>query len=324
MRGDPLAVFIERFGRRRVDPEGITVYLIERLGNQLFAYSAALALARRLGVPCYANLAFFHHSRPKREYDKTYALDGFESGLRIPSDPRYHRPIMLGQPSRKYCQVWYRYLSRSPIFLERSTRYDPRIEGVDAGATLLGLFQSWRYFDQIRGELQQRIATLKNPSAWYTSVARELRPGSGAIALNVRRGDYMLPRQLTRQGLVGSGYYFEAVRVMRQMGLDGPVYVASDSLDIALEELQLVENVVPLDPPTGIDPLEVMVLLSRADGLAIANSTFSWWAAYIGERRGQVVIAPRPWFVGGDLDSRDLFPYSWLTLDRDMIPSQDA
>jgi hypothetical protein len=317
-------------GQRRADPNGITVYLIERLGNQLFAYSTALRAARRLGVPCYANLGFFRGPRPKRNYEKVYALGGFASDLVVPLDDRYHRPLFLAQPMQTYSRVWYRYLSRlaptfgaPPVFAERSNLYDARIEDVEPGTTLLGGFQSWRYFDDIREEIQARLTALTHPSEWYSSAARDLRPGSGAIALNVRRGDYMLPQQQVRQGLVGRGYYLQAARLLRQMGLDGPIYVASDSLSVALGELRGLKNVVPIDPPPGTDPLEVLVLLSRADGLAIGNSTFSWWAAYLGARPEQVVVAPRPWVVRSGRDTRDLLPRSWLTLDRDACSSAD-
>jgi hypothetical protein len=60
-----------------------------------------------------------------------------------------------------------------------------------------------------------------------------------------------------------------------------------------------------------------VLILSRVDGLVIANSSFSWWAGFIGERPGRVVIAPRPWFTQTKLDTRDLLLPDWLSVDRD-------
>lgn len=312
-------------GPRRADRDRVTVYLIERLGNQLFAWAAALAVCRRIGVPCYANLSFFNHVRPRRDYEKRFALGGFANDLVIPTSGKYHRPIWFAQPAQDYAQLWHRHIvgrvpivGKHPTFVERKVSYDQRIELVDRGTTLVGLFQSWRYFDEIRDEIRERISSLKAPSDWFREVSREIRPGTGSIALNVRRGDYALPRQQQRQGLVGRGYYFEAVSLLRRLGLDGPIYVASDSLDVAMTELRDLEDAKPIDPPPGVDPLEVMILLSRADGLAIANSTFSWWAAYLGGRADQVVVAPRPWTIQARRDDRNLLPAPWLTIDRDV------
>jgi hypothetical protein len=71
-----------------------------------------------------------------------------------------------------------------------------------------------------------------------------------------------------------------------------------------------------IDPPPGTNPYEVVLVLSRVDALVTANSSFSWWAGYLGKRKGHVVIAPRPWFTQADMDTRDLLPPDWLTLDR--------
>jgi hypothetical protein len=141
-------------------------------------------------------------------------------------------------------------------------------------------------------------------------------PGRGAVALHVRRGDYVLPEQQRVQGLVTEDYYVRALDVLQRMGFDGTVFVASDSIDLAVKELHGVAHVVPIDPPPGTKDFEVLLLLSRADALVAANSSFSWWAGYLGTRPGHVVLAPRPWMTRVDFDTRDLLPKDWLTLDR--------
>lgn len=313
----------------RTEP-GITAYLLERLGNQLFIYGAALAQARRLSVPCYANLAFFRQARPRRQYSKHYGLSGFDNGLKVPSDPHAHRPLLLPYPAHRSARLLHGAIGpHNPagrsVFTEHDLQYDCRIDQVRPGTTLFGFFQSWRYLTTVSDELRHRITTLTNPSSWYNQLSTQLRPNQGHIVLNLRRGDYLHPTHNSVHGVIGPTYYRQALSILRRLGYDGNIYVASDSLDIAMAELAGLPGLLPINPPSHTDPIEVLVLLSRADAFVAANSTFSWWAAYLGEQRGRTVIAPRPWYAVPTLPTHDLLPPTWLTLgDPGLIVNSDA
>jgi len=305
--------------------DGVTAYMWERLGNQLFVWAAALAQATRLGCPCYANLSVFHSKRPKRDYTKMFALESFDHGMTIVGDPKEHKQLFLGYPAVAPATFWHNqvrpnlpWLAQSaPVFMEAAFQYDIRVNTIVPGTTMLGLFQSWRYFASIDAEIRGRMADLKNPSAWFSEASARLVPGAGSIVLNVRRGDYLMPTNQRVIGLTTREYYAEALALLRACGLNGTVYVASDSLDDAMRELRGLGALSPIEVPAGTDPFEILVLLSRADGFVAANSSFSWWAGYLGTRPGRPVIAPRPWFTDSSVDDRDLLPGSWLTLGRD-------
>jgi hypothetical protein len=308
---------------RKAQPDGLTLYPIERLGNQLFSYAAVFAQARRLSVPCYVNKAFFERVRPERTYQYAYELDAFDSGLIAPDDEAYHLPVFLGFPTIPLARWWHNRVppimpgSSKSVFMERSFAYDPRLRRVRPGTTVLGIFQSWRYFDDCGAEIRERMSRLTQPSDWYLEMCERIQPGNGGIGLHVRRGDYTLPEQQRLLGLTTRGYYERSLSYLRRMGFDGPVYLATDSPEAVGEEFAGLGEFRPIDPPPGAHPLEVVLLLSRLDGLVIANSSFSWWAGFIGERPGRVVIAPRPWFTDSSFDTRDLLLPHWLTLDRD-------
>ena len=310
---------------RKTDPEGLTLYPVERLGNQLFAYAAVFAQARRLSVPCYVNKAFFEHVRPERSYDYDYVLDVFDNGLVVPLEGAYHLPVFLGFPSIPAARLWHNRIApnlpgrSSHVFAERSFTYDARLRDVRPGTTVLGLFQSWRYFDDCGTEIRERMSRLTKPSDWYLEMCEKIQPGAGNVGLHVRRGDYTLPEQQKKQGLATPAYYQRSLAYLRRLGLDGPVHLATDSPDAVREEFEGMGDFLPIDPPPGSNPLEVVLILSRLDGLVIANSSFSWWAGFIGERPGRVVIAPRPWFTQTNFDTRDLLPPDWLTVDRDHL-----
>lgn len=307
---------------RKAMPDGVTLYPFERLGNQLFSYAAVYAQARRQSVPCYVNKAFFEHVRPERTYNYEYELDVFDNGLVIPHENAYHLPVFMGFPTVQACRWWHNRLvpavpgAGKPVFMEQGFGYDSRLRDVVPGTTVIGGFQSWRYFDDCATEICDRLMRLSKPSDWYQEMCERIQPGTGNIGLHVRRGDYMLAAQQKIQGLTSVAYYERALALVRRLGYEGPAYLSTDSPSIVHQEFSGMGAFIDIDPPPGVHPFEVVLVLSRMDALVIANSSFSWWAGYIGERPGRVVIAPRPWFTMPGADTNDLLPPHWLTIDR--------
>ncbi len=80
--------------------------------------------------------------------------------------------------------------------------------------------------------------------------------------------------------------------------------------DAVLQEFSGIADLVPIAPLQGVASLEVLPLLSTADGLVAGSKTLSGWASFIGDRTDHVVVAARPWFTSSDFDSRDLLPRS--------------
>lgn len=303
--------------------DGITIYPIERLGNQLFLYAAGLEQARRLDVPLYASLGFYGPSKPRRNYSFSYGLDLFDSKLIIPDDPAAHRPIYRGLPATTTANATNRVIGRfsnqpiGGVFVESSFRYDPRIETIQPGTTLFGYFQSWRYFSTASEEVRVNMLSLRSPSPWYEEMRQTIRPGDRSVILNVRRGDYVLAETQAYQGLARRVYYERALALVRALGATGTVYVMTDSMDDVLLEFAGIADMVPITAPRGTNTMELIGVLARADALVAGNSSFSWWGGFLGERPGRPVIAPRPWFTTDTLDTRDLLPPHWITLDRE-------
>jgi hypothetical protein len=316
----PLSVL----GRPRHRPtDGITIYPVERFGNQLFTYAAGLSQARRLGCPLHVSLGFYGPYAPKRNYSFSYGLDVFDNGIERTSSPEADRPIFRGLPPSATGRVLTQTVGRRSgplvggVFIERAFTYDPLIEEIPVGTTLLGFFQSWRYFERVADEVRTRMLTIREPSPWYDEMRRTITPGDRSVILNVRRGDYVLPETQAYQGLARRSYYERALDLVRQLGATGTVYLMTDSMDDVLEEFVGMADLVPIRPPRGTEPLEMLGVLAQADALVAGNSTFSWWGGFLGERPGRHVIAPRPWFTVSHLDTRDLLLPGWITLDRE-------
>lgn len=281
----------------------IVIEPIGGIGNQLFIYGTGLANARRLSVSLVADLTRIS-ADPAREFE----LASFENSL---TDEQF-RPA----PSKQ--SVGYVLHKRYPRFSERGRYknlvyetdmcFDPRLLRVPDGSRLRGYFQSWRYVDGIAETLRKQVRSLSVPSANFLSQRSHLRQLQDWVGVHVRLGDY---RNLPHMWLPEE-YFRMALAQLDAWDRDQRIVVFSDSPAEAKKMLiwTRFENVLFLES-SGLSPLETLLLMSEAPRLVIGNSTFSWWAGFIGDEPARPVVFPSPWSLRGS-PNEDLTPPHWI------------
>lgn len=264
----------------------ITVSLVGGLGNQLFTYYAGAALAHFRGVGLTVDATWAAHGASIQSFQ----LEGRWISPQVPA----LRPIW-GRSS-----VPYRALmkgARASAYLRKRLRlydspevgHDPELMQQPPGARIRGYFQSWRLVAEAIARGSPRSPRLRSESAWLRRMRQEAdrqRP----VMVHVRRGDYAA----SGFGLLGDSYYERALWELRALGLKGPVWVFSDEPERIPEQLRASCQVV--SSPAG--DAEDMVLMSHGAGNVIANSTFSWWGAWMNSSNVPVAY-PTPWFRSG-------------------------
>jgi hypothetical protein len=140
-----------------------------------------------------------------------------------------------------------------------------------------------------------------------------------SLSLHVRRGDYATSASINQfHGLLDASYYAEAIRHVQERASDPKLFVFSDDLDWCREALAPLQ--VPLtfvDVNRGGDSWQDLFLMAACRHAIIANSSFSWWGAWLGDGAAsdnRIVIAPRRWFSGAEVDISDRFPPGWTVL----------
>ena len=136
------------------------------------------------------------------------------------------------------------------------------------------------------------------------------------VAVHIRRGTYVT---VGTMGLAGYAYYARAVALLSRLVGPLPLVVFSDDIDAAKAVISAATsmNVQFIEPPATSRPVESMLLMSKSAHAVIANSTFSWWSAWLAGQPDRVVIYPRPWIDVAGHDDRDLIPPSWIGVGRD-------
>ena len=288
----------------------VTIRLAGGLGNQLFGYGVGRATAQRLRCPLLLDISSYSNQTmgvTPRDFELNWLADSSQitNSIRIQAKSRLMENVYQRIP----------LLAPKNQFIERSFAYDPRIELVKPGTTLVGYFQSWRYFDAIGDELRNLVTHATPKSPWFEVQSRALNAMRPWIALHVRRGDYTMPGNSRYHGLLNSDYYRSALSVIRSESIDHQLVVFSDDIHEARKVLgEESEGALFIEPPIGAHSMESISLMSQADSVIAANSSFSWWGAWLANPGTTKVIVPTPWFTGAGNDERDLCPPHWVRL----------
>lgn len=283
------------------------------LGNQLFQYACGRSLADRLGCKLALDLRGLDI-----QGDRPFQLDGYQiradiADLELLSSLPNLRPSRWNRTRSRMAQLFPLFYS-FPMFWPRSFAFDQRFEQLARPVYLVGYWQSEKYFDWNRTALFNDIQPVL-PLSKNTPLLREIE-GCTSVALHIRRGDYVSNASAAQfHGLCDISYYQAAVKNLKACESDIRVFVFSD--DIEWTKTHFI-----LDVPTyfvdsiGADSGRAdLELMRRCKHHIIANSSFSWWGAWLCTYPEQHVQAPARWFADAKTDTSDVIPERWEKIE---------
>lgn len=279
--------------------------IIGGLGNQMFQYAAGRALALRRDVDFRIDRrAFFDY--------KTHAfgIACFQAELND-APPK----LLPNPPAEGRIQRLLRKFMPTPlkVYVERSFTFDPDVLALPDNTYLDGYWQTENYFsdfaDAIRADFTVRHAPSEANLRWLEQIASK-----HSVSLHIRRGDYVSnPSAAAVHGTCDLSYYERAVAHIRTAtGLDPVLYVFSDDLDWVAANLKLPYQVNLMRDNDATTNYEDLRLMTACRHHIIANSSFSWWGAWLDGRPESITVAPARWFAADRPDARDLLPQRWV------------
>lgn len=290
------------------DASVIVVRIIGGLGNQMFQYATARALADAAGVPLYLDCRGF------AGYDlRSFALGRFNIRAEVADEsllrryPEWLRRVGRHLPFREGCL--------GPWLFEKQLRFYPDLLLRRDDVFLDGYFQWERYFIAGQGAIRADL-TLREPlPPEAAAIERQIR-GAPSVAVHVRRGDYVAnPVNQRMFGSCSAEYYRSALAHVRSCVGSPRPFVFSDDQAFARELFAGLPDAVFIDDKSG-DPVVDLYLMSCCDHHIIANSSFSWWGAWLGRKDGQIVVAPEPWFDWPAFSGVELAAEGWHRLSK--------
>jgi hypothetical protein len=292
----------------------ITTRLIGGLGNQMFQYAAARALALRRGAEVRLDVTGFENYQLRRYELDTYPIAakiavaeegaGMANAAGAGTRARLGRLLGLrqGRPLKGGITHY-----REPHF-----HFDASLAGQPLPLLMDGYWQSERYFADAAARIRAELTPLAPLELENASTAAEIDRVE-AVSVHVRRGDYVTNAHTNAyHGTCALDYYKGAVDLIRAKVANPHLFVFSDDASWTRANLatDLPTTYVSANPPDR--GFRDMQLMSRCRHHIIANSSFSWWGAWLNPRSDKIIVAPKKWFAASDNDTRDLVPAAWL------------
>ena len=288
----------------------ITIRLIGGLGNQMFQYAAARALALRRGAQLRLDLSGY----------ETYGLRRYELGAyRVdasitPADAiaAASTPLTI---RRRIGRLWQKPPPQ-PVnhYREPHFAFDPKLAEQPLPLYMDGYWQSERYFSDVRDVVRNDLTPIEPLEPANAEIAARI-DATNAVSLHVRRGDYVTDAQTSAyHGVCSLDYYRAAIGYVRSRVPNAHMFVFSDDPRWTRSNLKtdLPTTYVTANPADR--GYRDMQLMSRCKHHIIANSSFSWWGAWLNPSPDKTVVAPARWFAGANSDTSDLLPSEWVRL----------
>lgn len=291
----------------------IIVNLIGGLGNQMFQYATGRALSLRLSQPLRLDISGFDGYGLHQGFELSRV---FACNPEIATDDEI-RDLLGWRASRVARRILlrpaFRWLHGARLVVEPHFHYWPEIEGLSRNVYLAGYWQSEKYFSDasatIRTDFAFRVPLSKQNAELAGSIVQ-----TTAVSLHVRRGDYVSNAKANAaHGLCSLDYYRAAILHMAAHVERPEFFVFSDDIAWVKANLKIDFPCQYVDHNQGAESYNDMRLMSLCGHHIIANSSFSWWGAWLNPNMDKIVVAPKKWFAT-DKNVEDLYPARWVMI----------
>lgn len=291
----------------------IVTHIIGGLGNQMFQYAMGRALSLQNRRALKLDISDFENYKLHQGFE-LQRLFNAPISIATPSEIR----DVLGWQASRFAKPWVMRptlsgLRRNSFVVEPHFNYWPQISTVPSECYLHGYWQTEKYFERSTFEIREDF-TFKFPLKGRNSELAEHMTRGNSVSLHVRRGDYVRnSRTNATHGVCSIEYYQSAIEYILERVKHPILYVFSDDIEWVKQNLRTHLPTEYIDHNQGAASHFDMRLMSLCRHHVIANSSFSWWGAWLNPDPNKIVIAPRKWFAA-NIDTGDLLPATWTRL----------
>jgi hypothetical protein len=282
----------------------IVVSINGGLGNQLFQYAFGKNLAHIHQCEVHYDLSVFKNSDHRK-----FALDYFNT--KVYEAKEKNIPYRIRNFWKKYprlSSILDKIIYDKKILVENQFRYNQQYLAIAQNSYLWGYWQSAKYFSDVKERIMEDF-TFKNKG--FEKVERDVLERierSNSVCLHIRRGDYI---NNPTHPLCELSYYEKAIELIKTRVDEPHFFIFSDDISWCKNNLNLNENFEFVTTDADWKDLRLMTYCKHN---IIANSSFSWWGAYLGKFAHKIVISPKVWFSDDRLDITDLKPDNWISI----------
>jgi hypothetical protein len=284
----------------------IITKVIGGLGNQMFQYAAGRCLADlnktelKLDVTGFTDYKFRNFDLLKFNIRATIASD--EEIRRLLPSHNFQKAFQYLKPKRN--RNYYR---------EKYFHFDENFQRLGSNVYVKGYFQSEKCFLPAKDNIKQDFLFKQDVLKGMQDFTANLN-GEKSVSVHIRRGDISEDSgSFIYHGVLSADYYYQAIQLIQSKLPNPHFYFFSDDIQWVKDNLQ-VPGAVYVSGEITKNHIEDLYLMSQCRHNIIANSSFSWWGAWLNDNPDKIVIAPKKWFNKGPKDTQDLIPEGWIKI----------
>ena len=279
------------------------------LGNQMFQWALARMLEETTDMDVYLDMSYF-----KNRYARPYELNIFKLEPKLVEDFWTKLKLEIIWRLRAILK-WEKTLGLT-LYSESSFNFDKNIQRIKADTFIEGFFQSEKYFKFVEDKLRDDFIFVKNQDDVNNKLRLDIC-AKNSISLHIRRGDYVQKKRYQNvYANCSLDYYKRGVEYIAQQYPEPTLYVFSDDINWVRNNLKLPYKSIYVSNNSGAKSFEDMRLMASCKHNIIANSSFSWWGAWLNKNPDKIVIAPQKWFNDETIVQTDVIPETWIKIDN--------
>ena len=284
----------------------IIVKIVGGLGNQMFCYAYAKSLSVK-GHNVKIDISGYKNYKLRK-----YQLNKYRIDLPVSSKKENERFIKNTILSKLLKMIGIDCESK---IREKNSFFDKNLLNVNDNNYIVGYFQSEKYFKSFRKIVLKQYTIKFALSDYAKRMKKKILNSKKSISLHVRRGDYTNDKINKIHGICDLKYYENSIRYLDNKLKKPKYFIFSDDIKWCKNNFKL-KNATFIENNNSRSSNEDLYLMSLCRYNIIANSSFSWWGAWLNKHQRKIVIAPKSWLIKKKDNnlSRHLIPNSWIRL----------
>ncbi len=289
----------------------IIVRLHGGLGNQMFQYALGRKLSLFKNVGMLLDLSWFD-----MQTERQYQLNSFNIQSEIATKDDIEK-ILQTRKQRIIKKIekktGHKFLRRfSSIYIEdNSSKFDKKVFYCPKNILIKGYWQSEKYFYDIKDQLVQDFILRNGLSPNAQMISTQMLSDPNSVSVHIRRGDYV--DNSFGHYLLPIDYYQRAINLLLEKHVIPSLFVFSDDIEWARKNFDFYPVTTFLDSSKYLGDAEELILMTHCHHHVNANSSFSWWGAWLQEKADSIITVPDQWFTEKDFP-QDRVPNRWYRL----------
>lgn len=278
------------------------------LGNQMLQYAAGYCLAKDLNSTHKLDISYYL-SIPSNHTKREFELSFFNISSTSATEAE-----VIKLKGAKYSPLWFLNVINYIFFSKYWIDYPIQKYFGMKDLYLNGYFFSEKFFVNYREQILKEF-TLKPEyrTEEYIKMENKIKKDINSVSMHIRRGDFITNKFAAKHhGILGQDYYKKALNTISEFHKSLYIYVFSDDIDWVKKNFKFLPKNTNFVSKYKFNSAQEMILMSLCRNNIIANSSFSWWGAWLNKNNKKIVIAPRKYYKDVFTITKDVVPKPWI------------